>query len=62
VIDCVIPEPMGGAHRNPQETAANVKEAVSGYLKKLLKQDRKSLLDSRYEKFRKIGRVLEEKK
>jgi len=62
VIDCVVPEPMGGAHRNPQETAANVKEAVSGYLKKLLKQDRQSLLDSRYEKFRKIGRILEEKK
>ncbi len=62
VIDCVVPEPMGGAHRGPQETAASVKQAVSGYLKKLLKQDRKSLLDSRYDKFRKIGRILEDKK
>jgi len=61
VIDCVVPEPMGGAHRNPQETAANVKQAVGGYLKKLLKLDKKTLLDSRYEKFRKIGKILEEK-
>ncbi|MFA5319633.1 MAG: acetyl-CoA carboxylase carboxyltransferase subunit alpha [Candidatus Omnitrophota bacterium] len=61
VIDCVIPEPMGGAHRNPQETAANVKQAVGGYLKKLLKLDKKTLLDSRYDKFRKIGKILEEK-
>lgn len=61
VIDCVVPEPMGGAHRDPRETASSVGQAVSGYLKKLLKQDKKALLASRYEKFRRIGRILENK-
>lgn len=56
LIDEVILEPFGGAHRDPEKTALNVKEAILKYLKEFKNQDKDSLLDSRYERFRNIGK------
>jgi len=55
IIDEVIPEPMGGAHRDPQQTAENLKQTVLKYLKELKTLSPDKLLQDRYEKFRKIG-------
>jgi len=60
IIDEVIPEPLGGAHRNPRETADNLKEAVLRHLKELTKLSLDELSKLRYQKFRKIG-VFKEK-
>jgi acetyl-CoA carboxylase carboxyl transferase subunit alpha len=60
VVDEVIPEPLGGAHRNPQEAAQNVKEAIVRHLKELKQLPIDELVELRYEKFRKIG-VFKEK-
>jgi len=55
IIDEVIPEPLGGAHRDPQATAANIKESVLKNLKELKSLEKEELLKLRYKKFRSIG-------
>jgi acetyl-CoA carboxylase carboxyl transferase subunit alpha len=56
VVDEVIQEPAGGAHRNPAETMDAVKEAVLRHLGRLKKVTRHKLAERRYEKFARIGR------
>ena len=55
VIDGIVPEPVGGAHRNWEETAENLRGALRGSLKELRSRSAESLVADRYEKFRKIG-------
>lgn len=55
IIDEIIPEPLGGAHRAPQETAENVKAVIKKYLKELKGETKEELLKGRYQKFRNIG-------
>ena len=59
VIDEIIPEPPGGAHRDPETVAGNLKKTVSKYLKQLSALSLEELLNNRYEKFRKIGEFIE---
>lgn len=59
VIDEVIPEPLGGAHRDHRGMAATLKGSLTKALRKLTTIPREDLLDRRYEKFRQIG-VFEE--
>ncbi len=59
IVDEIIPEPMGGAHRNYEETAANLKAALLKYLKKLSSCDKVKLLENRYQKYRAIGDFIE---
>ena len=60
VIDEVVIEPLGGAHRDPREVIHRFKEAVEQHLIELEKMGMDGLLNNRYEKFRKIGAFLEE--
>ncbi len=55
IIDEVIKEPLGGAHRDPQEAARNVKVCIVSNLNRALSLDTNQMLKKRYEKFRKIG-------
>jgi acetyl-CoA carboxylase carboxyl transferase subunit alpha len=55
IIDEVIPEPLGGAHREPQGAAENLKAVIKQYLKDLKTKDKEQLLKLRYQKFRNIG-------
>lgn len=61
VIDEIIPEPVGGAQRDPDETAANLKEAILRWLKQLMSMPTDKLLINRFEKFRSIGSWQEKK-
>ena len=56
LIDHMIIEPSGGAHRNIKEAAGILQHAISAQLENLLAKDMTQLLDERYEKFRSIGR------
>ncbi len=56
IIDKIIEEPIGGAHRNKEETILNVKEAIISELKKLLKSP-KQAKEKRIEKFTKMTRL-----
>jgi acetyl-CoA carboxylase carboxyl transferase subunit alpha len=60
VIDEVVIEPLGGAHRDPREVGHRFKEAVERHLMELEKFEMDELLNNRYEKFRKIGAFTEE--
>jgi acetyl-CoA carboxylase carboxyl transferase subunit alpha len=55
IIDEVIAEPIGGAHRDYDTTAKNIKKSIIKNLASLCEMDIKTLLDKRYEKYRNIG-------
>ncbi len=59
VVDGVIPEPMGGAHQNPEEASKNLKTAITTALGELSKLSLDKLVQQRYDKFRKMGRFEE---
>lgn len=59
VIDEEIPEPIGGAHADYNETAASMKKSIANALEKLSKLSAEELRTQRYEKFRKMGQVIE---
>ncbi len=59
VIDDIIPEPLGGAHRNPVESAANLERYVVSTLRTLRRKSSDDLLDARYERWRRMGKVIE---
>ena len=59
VVDDVIPEPLGGAHRDHQQMAIQIKQYLVTSLRELQEKSMENLLADRYQKFRKIGRYLE---
>ena len=55
IVDEIIPEPLGGAHKNVKESVENVKIAIDKHLKRLVQLDADQLIRDRYAKFRKMG-------
>jgi acetyl-CoA carboxylase carboxyl transferase subunit alpha len=55
LIDEIIAEPLGGAHRDPQAMAQSLKASVTKYLKELSAIAPDKLIEARYDKYRKIG-------
>jgi acetyl-CoA carboxylase carboxyl transferase subunit alpha len=60
VIDTVVPEPPGGAHRDWEATARNLRAALSDHLSTLRARSPEALVRERGEKFRRIGIFEEE--
>jgi acetyl-CoA carboxylase carboxyl transferase subunit alpha len=60
VIDEIVKEPLGGAHRDPKGMAESLKEVVERHLKELERMDIEELLNIRYEKFRRIGSFIDD--
>lgn len=56
IVDKVIKEPNGGAHKNPLKMASAIKRELVEEVYSLRYKDRKEILTNRYEKFRKMGR------
>ena len=59
VIDGIIPEIIGGAHRNVAKQALSIKECISDTLHALNSLNGEQLVEDRYEKFKKIGQYTE---
>lgn len=59
VIDEIVPEPIGGAHRDHETMAKSLHEALSRNLKELKKLTPEKLVEERYQKFRKMSRFVE---
>ncbi|HXX36621.1 MAG TPA: acetyl-CoA carboxylase carboxyltransferase subunit alpha [bacterium] len=57
IVDEIIPEPPGGAHRHREDAVAAVVQAVLRHLALLEGRSEESLVAARYEKYRRIGRV-----
>lgn len=50
LVDTLVPEPLGGAHRNPEEMASSLKTALKRALDKLDKNSLPDLLEKRYQR------------
>ena len=59
ITDQVIPEPLGGAHRDPMLSCDTVKKAIEAHLSELLELSTEDLLKRRYDKYRRIGVLAE---
>ena len=57
IIDEIIKEPTGGSQNNIEEISNNLKKSLVKNLNKLTKISKDILLEERYEKFRKIGKI-----
>ena len=60
LIDHIIPEPLGSAHRDIDVTAQNIKQALLDGLAKLQEMDVDELLDQRYKRLTSFGEFVEE--
>lgn len=60
VIDGVIPEPEGGAHTNPDQAAANIRQALREALAGLAGLSVTELIEQRYARFRNMGNFFAE--
>ncbi len=59
VIDNIIPEPLGGAHRDPHSAAHSLEQHIGKALRELKRLKIDKLLERRYEKFRNLGVVVD---
>jgi acetyl-CoA carboxylase carboxyl transferase subunit alpha len=59
LVDTILPEPLGGAHRNPNLLMETVRKSLKDQLTKLKKKPLKQLLDSRYERLLSYGKYKE---
>ena len=57
IIDEVVPEPMGGAHHDPEKMSQIMKETIKRKLEELCAIDTEELLKLRYKKYRNMGVV-----
>jgi acetyl-CoA carboxylase carboxyl transferase subunit alpha len=55
LIDAIVPEPVGGAHRNVHDTVHNVESYVARALTELRRMTTAELLEARYRKWRSVG-------
>jgi acetyl-CoA carboxylase carboxyl transferase subunit alpha len=58
IIDSVVPEPVGGAHRDPQGAIAATGNAIASALSELQGLDREAVRKQRREKFLTMGRTI----
>jgi acetyl-CoA carboxylase carboxyl transferase subunit alpha len=56
LIDAVIPEPLGGAHKDPEQTASALKKQLQANLTELDAMAPDARLAERYERYRRVGR------
>jgi acetyl-CoA carboxylase carboxyl transferase subunit alpha len=59
VIDDIVPEPLGGAHRNRAEAVHNLERHIVRTLRELKRVDVDKLLRHRYDRWRRMGKVIE---
>ena len=55
IIDEIIREPRGGAHKNPVKTCESIKNSITNFLKEVKEVNIDKLVNDRYDKFRKMG-------
>jgi acetyl-CoA carboxylase carboxyl transferase subunit alpha len=60
LIDAVIPEPLGAAHRDPETAAKNLESWIAKSLRELRRQRPETVLRRRYERLRKLGTAFTE--
>ncbi|WP_456402168.1 acetyl-CoA carboxylase carboxyltransferase subunit alpha [Persephonella sp.] len=59
IIDCIVPEPLGGAHIQPEKMFRLLKRALKLTLKDLINKDPDKLVEERQSKFYSMGKFVE---
>jgi acetyl-CoA carboxylase carboxyl transferase subunit alpha len=59
IVDDIVPEPRGGAHRDPEQTASNLKSRILKHLDEITPLSGEQLIEQHYQRFRKIGKFTE---
>jgi acetyl-CoA carboxylase carboxyl transferase subunit alpha len=59
IVDVVVPEPSGGAHVDPVETARRLKAVISDQLERLSRVPLDDLVEARYRRYRSLGAYTE---
>ena len=59
IMDEIVPEPYGGAHRDPRKAMEIVRNTLLRHLGELMPLSIETLLDQRYDKLRKMGKYQE---
>lgn len=59
IIDSIIPEIAGGAHKNIEQQAISMKESIENTLNELNQLNAEQLVENRYTKFKNIGQFIE---
>ena len=59
IADEIIPEPLGGAQKNPKKTADMLKNCMSKYLEEIKNIQVDKLIEDRYNKYRNIGKYID---
>ena len=60
IIDAVVPEPLGGAHRDPHSAAHALEQFITKSIRDLSRSKTENLLAKRYDKFRNMGVYIEQ--
>jgi acetyl-CoA carboxylase carboxyl transferase subunit alpha len=60
IVDDVVPEPLGGAHRDHHAMAANLKIFLRNQLREIVGTPLEQLVEARYQRFRRMGVFLEQ--
>jgi acetyl-CoA carboxylase carboxyl transferase subunit alpha len=60
IIDGIIPEPLGGAHRDPEGMSKNIADCLISVLEELGTKPIGKVIDERYKRFRKIGSFVDQ--
>jgi len=59
IIDCIVPEPLGGAHLQPEKMYRLMKRAIRSTLRMLMDKDPEKLVEERQSKFYSMGKFVE---
>ena len=59
IIDDIVPEPLGGAHRDPTEAAHNLERHIVRTLRELARVPIENLLTHRYARWRRMGKFIQ---
>ena len=55
IVDEIVPEPLGGAHRDPDTIAARLRQVLTRQLEELEKEPVETLLEKRYQRLMSFG-------
>jgi acetyl-CoA carboxylase carboxyl transferase subunit alpha len=61
IVDEIVPEPLGGANRDPAGAAKMLRDSIARNLSELAKVPIPELLEERYRRLRRLGQYLEDK-
>ena len=59
IIDEIVQEPKGGAHKDPKEQSVRIKHAIKKHLEELFELSSQELIQDRHQKYAKIGQFVE---